>query len=39
MATMSKIYCKIDHIYDMMDRMAKVVVDSDFASGARDLLI
>jgi hypothetical protein len=39
MATMRKIHCKIDDIYDLMDGMAKVVVDSAFASEARDSLI
>jgi hypothetical protein len=39
MASMSKIYCKIDDMYDLMDGMTKVVVDSDFASQARDSLI
>jgi len=39
MASMSKIYHKIDDIYDLMDGMAKVVVDSAFASEARDSLI
>ena len=39
MASMSKIYHKIDDMYDLMDGMAKVVVDSAFASEARDSLI
>ncbi len=39
MASMSKIYHKIDGMYDLMDGMAKVVVDSGFASEARDSLI
>jgi len=39
MATMSNIYCKINDIYDLMDGMAKVIVDSAFASEARDSLI
>ena len=39
MASMSKIYHKIDDMYDLMDGMAKVVVDSAFASEVRDSLI
>ena len=39
MASMSKIYRKIDDMYDLMDGMAKVVVDSAFASETRDSLI
>jgi hypothetical protein len=39
MASMSKIYCKTDDMYDLTDGMAKVVVDSAFASEARDSLI
>jgi len=39
MATMSKICHKIDSVYDRMDRMAKVVVDSTFASDEQDSLI
>jgi len=39
MATMSNIYHKIDDMYGLMDGMAKVVVDSAFASEARDSLI
>jgi hypothetical protein len=31
-----QIYQKIDHVYDMMDGMAKVVVDSVLASEAHD---
>jgi hypothetical protein len=39
MASMSKIYHKIDDMYDLMDGTAKVVVDSAFASEVRDSLI
>jgi hypothetical protein len=39
MASMSKIYHKIDDMYDLMDGMAKVLVGSAFASEARDSLI
>jgi hypothetical protein len=39
MASMSKIYHKIDDMYDLMDGMAKVVGDSAFASEARDSLL
>ena len=39
MASMSKIYCKIDDMYDLMDGSTKVVVDSAFASETRDSLI
>ncbi len=38
-ATMSKTYHMIDFIYDRMDRMAKVVVASTFASEEWDSLI
>jgi hypothetical protein len=39
MATMSKIYHKIDSIYGRMDGMANVVADSAFASEKQDSLI
>jgi len=39
MASTSKIYCETDGMYDLMNGMAKVVVDSAFASEARDSMI
>jgi hypothetical protein len=39
LATMSKICCRIDSIYDRMDGMAKLIVDSAFALEEWDLLI
>ncbi len=39
MATMSKVYCEINSIYNRMDGMDKVVVDSTFASEEWDSLI
>jgi hypothetical protein len=39
MANMSKIYDKVDAVYERFNGMAKIVVDSAFASDERDSLI